>query len=62
MSLYLDSHKDNSNSELVDQKKEQLLISGKYFIVAFAYLLYLLYSGLNLEANGGKKPLFFLCL
>lgn len=58
MSLYLDSHKGNSDSELVDQRKERLLICGKYFIKVFAYLLCLFYSGLNLEDNGvGGKAL-----
>lgn len=61
-SLYLDAHKGSSDSELVDQRKEQLLIYGKYFIDIFACLLYLFYSGLNLEDNGGKNPLFLLCL
>lgn len=59
MSLYLDSHKGDSDSELVDQRKERLLICEKYFIKVFAYLLYLFYSGLNLEDNGGESPYFF---
>lgn len=62
MSLYLDALKDSSDSKLMDQKKEELLICGKYFIEAFAYLFYLFYSGLNIEDNGEKKPLFLLCL
>lgn len=59
MTLYLDAHKGSNDSELVEQRKEQFLICGKYFINVFAHLLYLFYSGLNLEDSGEKSPYFF---
>lgn len=49
------AHKGSSDAELVEQRKEELLICGKYFINVFASLLDLFYSGLNLKDNGGKK-------
>lgn len=56
-SLYLNILKGSSDSGLVDQRKEWLLICEKCFIDVFACLLYLFYIGLNREDNGKKNPL-----